>query len=327
MIVAVLLRKLMEALLTLICATVILFMLIRLAPGDPAVLLLGQPSEVAAMHTEVYEQKAAELREQWGLDQPMAIQYVSWLGRLVQLDLGTSLHTGRAVSAELAERLPATLQLTAAALAVQLLLGFWLGIVSALKAGTFSDQLIRLACVTLASTPAFVTGLCALLLFAVTLGAYEISSEASWSRLWLPALTMGLASMPQFARMVRANMLAELGQTYVLAALSRGLARRRVIGQASRNALLPLVTVTALSAATFASGAVVIESLFAWPGIGKYALDSILRKDYPVIQGYAFVMVTLVILIHLCVDVLYAYIDPRLQRKRRQVTRGVNEHA
>ncbi|GIQ67830.1 ABC transporter permease [Xylanibacillus composti] len=324
---AVLLRKLSDAALTLFCATLVLFILIRLAPGDPAVLLLGQPAEVAGSQSQAYERKAEELRAQWGLDRPVFMQYAGWLGRLLQLDLGTSLYTGRQVSEELAERLPATLQLSLAALFIQVTLGIALGAVSALKAGAASDNLIRFACVALASTPAFVTGLFLLLLFAVSLGAYEISSEATWNRLWLPALTMGLASMPQFARMVRANMLAELGQTYVLAALSRGLSRRKVVAHACRNALLPLVTVVALSFAAFLGGAVVIESLFSWPGIGKYALDSILRKDYPVIQGYAFIMVAFVIVLHLCVDVLYAYLDPRLHHKRKRAAAGVEEHA
>lgn len=324
---AILLRKLLDAALTLFCATLILFILIRLAPGDPATVLLGQPGEVAGNQLQVYEEKAVELREQWGLDRPFLVQYASWSGRLLQFDLGTSLLTGRQVSDELAVRLPATLQLSLAALFIQVLLGVVLGTVSALKAGTVSDSFIRLVCVALASTPAFVIGLFLLLLFAVSLGMYEISSEATFARLWLPALTMGLASMPQFARMVRANMLAEFGQTYVLAALSRGLSRRQVVGHACRNALLPLVTVIALSFASFISGAVVIESLFSWPGVGKYALDSIMRKDYPVIQGYAFVMVAFIIVIHLCVDVIYAYLDPRLRHKRKRTKAGVEEHA
>src|SRR5690606_27650733 len=156
-----------EAVLTLGCATLILFMLIRLAPGDPAALLLGPPAEVALHQADAYEQKAAELREQWGLDQPMPVQYANWLGRLLQLDLGTSLHTGREVRADPPERRPATLQLTLAALAVQLLLGLLRGVVSALKAGTASDELTRLAGVPIPSSPAFVTDLLLLIVFAV----------------------------------------------------------------------------------------------------------------------------------------------------------------
>ncbi|MBO9609285.1 MAG: ABC transporter permease, partial [Paenibacillaceae bacterium] len=172
-----------------------------------------------------------------------------------------------------------------------------------------------LACVGLASTPVFVIGLGLLSVCAVTLGIYEISSEAALSRLWLPALTLGAMGAPQLIRVVRANLLSELGRTYVLAALSRGLDRRTVVRHALRNALLPVVTLAALSLTMSISGAVVIESIFSWPGIGKYALDSLLIQDYPVIQGYALVMIALVILIHLLAEIVYALVDPRIRRK------------
>ncbi|CAH1195323.1 Dipeptide transport system permease protein DppB [Paenibacillus plantiphilus] len=318
-----LLRKLLEAFVTLFCATLIIFALIRLAPGDPVQLLLGHPGEAALSDKQAFNDRAAGLRAQLGLDQSMIKQYTAWIHNLVQLDLGTSIHTGRAVSAEIVARLPATAMLSAAALLIQAVLGLFFGTVSALKAGKSYDNAIRLACVALASTPAFVIGLFLLSLFAVTLGAYEISSEAGLSRLWLPALTLGLIGAPQLIRMVRANMLSEFGRIYVLSALSRGLSRERVVKHALRNALLPVITMIALSLTSLISGAVVIESIFSWPGIGKYALDSILLKDYPVIQGYALVMVSLVILIHLCVDVVYALIDPRIHRKREA---GAEEH-
>lgn len=309
------LRKLLGACITLFFATVVLFVLIRSAPGDPVQLLLRYSTDVAMSDTEAYEQKITDMRAQLGLDQPVVVQYVSWLKRLLRLELGTSIHTGRAVEAEMAARLPATALLSLSALALQMMLGLFFGTVSALKAGKFQDNVIRLACVTLASTPAFVVGLVLLSFFAVTLGVYEISSEAGLSRLWLPAVTLGLMGAPPFIRVIRANLLSELGRTYVLSALSRGLDRKRVVRHAIRNALLPLVTMTALSLTALVSGAIVIESIFSWPGIGKYALDSILLKDYPVIQGYALVMITVVILIHLLVDVAYAIMDPRIQRK------------
>lgn len=309
------LRKLPGAFLTLFGATLLLFVLIRLAPGDPVKMLLGYSTDVAMSSTEAYDQKAAELRTQLGLDQNMVVQYVSWVKRLAQADLGTSIHTGRSVGSEIAERLPATAILSVTALAIQVLLGLFFGTVSALKAGKTQDNVIRLACVALASTPAFVIGLVLISFFAVTLGVYEISSEATLARLWLPAVTLGLLGAPQLVRVIRANMLSELGRTYVLSALSRGIARKQVVRHAMRNALLPAVTLVALSLTTLISGAVVIESVFSWPGIGKYALDSILLKDYPVIQGYALVMIALVIVIHLLVDVVYAFIDPRIQRK------------
>lgn len=310
-----LLRKLLGAFITLFCATLLIFILIRLAPGDPVKLLLGHPADVAMSDTQAYDQKVAEMRGQLGLDQHVAAQYAAWLQRLLRLDLGTSIFTGQPVGAEIAQRLPATAILAVFALALQVALGLIFGTISALKAGRMHDHIIRLACVALASTPAFVAGLLLLSLAAVTLGMYEISSEADVKRVWLPAVTLGLIGAPSLIRVVRANMLSELGRTYVLSALSRGLDRRRVVGHALRNALLPLVTVVALSLTALISGAVVIESIFSWPGVGKYALDSIMLKDYPVIQGYALVMVSLIIFIHLTVDVVYTLIDPRLHRK------------
>lgn len=311
----IILRKGLQAFLTLLCATLIIFALTHLAPGDPIRLLLSQSSDVALSDTKAYEEKAAELRAQWGLDQSLIAQYVAWIQRLLCFDLGTSIHTGKPVSSEIAERLPATIALSLAALFIQGVLGLLFGTVSALQAGKSYDSAIRLICVALASIPGFVIGLGLLFLFAVTFNAYEISSEASLNRLWLPALTLGMIGAPSLIRMMRANMLAEFGQTYVLSALSRGLRKGLIIKHVIRNALLPSLTMMALSLTTLISGAVVIESIFSWPGIGKYALDSILLKDYPVILGYAFVMVSLVVLIHLFVDVGYAFIDPRIRSK------------
>ncbi|UKS29394.1 ABC transporter permease [Paenibacillus sp. HWE-109] len=305
-------EKGLQGIITLFCATLLIFILTHLAPGDPVSLLLNQPAQVASSDTEAYEQKAAELRAEWGLDQNILVQYATWMGHLARLDLGTSMHTGRDVGMEIAGRLPATMLLSLSALVIQVGLGLLFGIVSALHAGKSLDTLIRFICVAFASLPAFVIGLMLLSLFAVTWHLYEISSDANLSRLSLPAITLGLIGAPQLIRLVRANMLSEFGQSYILSALSRGLSRKLVVGHALRNAYLPIVTMVALSLTTLISGAVVIESIFSWPGIGKYALDSILVKDYPVIQGYAFVMVTIVVLIHVLVDVVYILIDPRI---------------
>ncbi|MBD2847678.1 ABC transporter permease [Paenibacillus sp. IB182496] len=313
------LLRLLEALATLLCATLLLFLLIRIAPGDPVQILLGRPGEAGVTDTAMQERQAAELRERLGLEDPVAVQYGRWMERLLRLDLGESIHTGRSVGAELAERLPATAALALAALAIQLALGLGLGIASALRAGGMSDQLIRIVCVVLASTPAFVLGLGLLLVFAVRLGMYEISSAATLARLWLPAATLGLIGAPQLIRVVRANLLSEFGQVYIVAARARGLGRGRLALHALRNSLASIVTVAALSLAALISGAVVIESLFAWPGVGKYALDSIMLKDYPVIQGYALVMIALMIGLHLAVELVYALLDPRIRRQGRRI--------
>lgn len=310
-------RKMLQTVITLFFATLVIFLLVRLAPGDPVKILLSRTGEIAMSDSQAYDHKLAELREKHGLDQNIAEQYMIWVKNLLQFDLGSSIHTGRQVQAEMVERLPATCLLGVAALLIQSVLGLFFGTLSALRAGKVSDHIVRLTCVVLASTPAFVLGLVLLSLVAVRLGAYEISSEASWSRLWLPALTLGLIGAPQLIRVVRASLLAELGQAYVLSGLARGLSKKLVIRHALRNILLPVTTMVALSFTGLISGAVVIESIFSWPGIGKYALDSILLKDYPVIQGYALIMVALVIGINLLIDALYVLIDPRVRRKPR----------
>jgi len=308
-----LLRRGIEALVTLLCATLVIFLLTRLSPGDPVRLYMSASADVAMSDTTAFEAKAAELRAEWGLDRGFAAQYADWIERMLRLDLGASLHTGRPVADEIAERLPATLALSAAALLLQLLLGVSAGTYSALRAGKPSDGIIRLACVVLASAPGYVIGLLLLSLFAVTLDAYEISSTASLDRLWLPAAVLGLVGAPPFIRVVRASVLTEFGQLYVLSSMARGLPRIKVMLHALRNALLPVVTMTGLSLTSLIGGSVVIESIFAWPGIGQYALDSILRKDYPVIQGYACVTVALVVVVHYMIDILYLYADPRLR--------------
>jgi len=304
----------METAVTLFLATLIVFVLVRLAPGDPIRLILHSASEVAVSDSRYLEEKAAEMRSEWGLDRPIALQYASWLGQLLRFDLGRSIHTGRPVATEIAGRVPATVFLAACAMIIQIVLGVLFGIVSALKSKSYFDHAVRAACIALASTPAFVIGLCLLSLFAVKFRAYEISSAATLGRVWLPAVTLGILGAPQLIRVIRAGMLSEFGQSYVLSSLSRGLPKRIIVKQASRNAMLPVITVVALSFTGLISGAVVVESIFSWPGIGKYALDSILIKDYPVIQGYVLLMVLLVVWTHLLMEVVYALVDPRIRR-------------
>jgi peptide/nickel transport system permease protein len=308
-------KKLAGAAVTLFLATLLLFIIVRLAPGDPVELVLWEhPGEYAIQNTEAYRERIAEMRSQYGLDKSVAVQYVQWLKRLLRFDLGNSIHTGRPIAAEIAERLPATLLLSSTAIIIQLVFGTLLGIQSALKAGKTGDNTIRFFCVLFASIPAFVIGLALLYAFGVSLHVFEIGSDASIRRLWLPAIVLALSGLPQLIRMIRANLLSELGQTYVSAALSRGLSKSRVMGHALRNALLPTVTVIALSFTAMISGAVVVETIFSWPGIGSYALNSIVFHDYPVIQGYALIMVSAVITVNLAVDLLYAVIDPRVAR-------------
>lgn len=312
-------KCLVEVLITLFSATLIIFALTHLAPGDPIEMLFYRGAEVAAVDKNVFNEKKEALRKEYGLDKSLPVQYIQWLGRLLRLDLGKSIYTERPVSAELASRFPATILLALTALVILIVLGLFFGIISALFAASAVDNIIRFFCILFASVPGFVLGLGLLSLFSVNLKMYKIRGDLSLSNLLLPAFIIALTISPQLIRIVRANMLSEFGQIYILAAKARGLNTSRVVRHALRNALLPVITLLALSLSAMIGGSIVIENIFAWPGVGKYALDSIMMHDYPVIQAYALIMTFMVIMINITVDLLYIVFDPKVHEKRDPV--------
>lgn len=309
------LRRIGGALITLLLASMVIFALVRFAPGDPIDLALGQGPGDLGVSTEMLKERKEELREQHGLNHSIPVQYLNWLKKVGTFDLGESIQSRRPVTQELGARIPATLLLSAAALLIESILGLLLGIYSAIRAGRAQDGVIRFGCVVLASLPAFVLSLILLFLFAVQLHRYEISSSAGLHRLWLPAITLGLVEAPRVVRLVRANILSELGQLYVSSALSRGLSKGMVVRGAFRNALLPIITAIALSFAHLVGGSIVIESIFNWPGLGNYAMNSILVHNYPAVQGYTVLTVATVIFINLLVEVAYIMADPRVRKR------------
>jgi peptide/nickel transport system permease protein len=292
--------------------------MVRLAPGDPIMLLMGQPGDLGISDARLMQRRIEDMRAEHGLDQGIMVQFSRWLKNLAALDLGNSIQTGRPIRSEIGERIPATLSLSFAALLVEVLLGLTGGIYTAIKAGKPQDSVIRFVCVFFASIPGFVIALFLLSIFAVAFHVYEISSSGGIHRLWLPAVTLGIVGAPQIIRMIRANMLSELGQVYIASSISRGLSKRLIVKNAFHNALLPAITTIALSFTHLIGGSVVIESIFSWPGIGNYAMNSILIHDYPAIQGYAVVTVSAVICINLIVDLIYILIDPRLRRNEEK---------
>jgi peptide/nickel transport system permease protein len=308
-------KRLTELAVTMFSATLVIFFLTRLAPGDPVEMLFFRGAEFAAVDKNVFDEKKAELRKEYGLDENIGVQYIRWITRLAKLDFGKSIYTERQVSYELAQRFPATLLLALVSLVILLLFGLLFGILSALHRGGVFDNIVRFFCVMFASIPGFVLGLGLLAFFSVTLKLYTVSGGLSVSNVLLPAFVIALTLAPQLIRIVRANMLAETGQIYVLSARSRGLDKKRVIKHALRNALLPIVTLLGLSLSAMVGGSIVIESIFAYPGIGKYALDSILLHDYPIIQAYAVLMTFSIIVINMTVDILYFIIDPKIRKK------------
>lgn len=307
------LKKILEIVITVLLSTIVIFLLVHLAPGDPVEMLYGRAIEVASDKQE-YEEDMEEIRNSLGLNDSLTVQYFRWLKRLAQLNMGESIRTGRPVTVEIMEKLPATVLLAVTALLIQIALGLAFGVLSAIKAGKAQDNVIRFVCVFFTSVPSFVIGLVLLSVFAVSLNAYIIGGGVSLKQIWLPALALALGLAPQSIRVVRASMLTEFGQTYVLAARARGLSRHFIVKNALRNSAIPIITIISFSLAALLGGSVVIETVFAWPGIGKYAMDSIFAHDYPVIQGYAFVMVFMVICVNLLVDILYMVIDPRLRK-------------
>jgi len=308
------LRRILITLPVLWAALTLTFVLVRAAPGDPVEIMFGpQADGGAALEAVTKEQKDARRRE-LGIDRPLPEQYVSWLRRIVRGDLGTSFKSRRPVATELQQRLPATAALAGAAFAAELVLVVGLGVWAAAQAGRLADHGIRILALVLIAVPSFWLGLVLLWLFAVQLQWVTVAGPATPQRLILPALTLGLVAAPTIMRVLRASLLAELGKLHVVFARSKGLPERLVLWRhALRLAMLPMVTMLGLSLTGLLTGAVIAETVFSWPGVGKYVTDSIAARDYPVVQGYVLFTTLVMVLGNLAVDLLYGVVDPRVR--------------
>jgi peptide/nickel transport system permease protein len=285
------------------------FSLANLAPGDPAqMILLRQTGELPS------EDAVQRLREQLGLDDPFPVRYVRWLADAARGDLGTSFRTGEPVLGALLERFPATLQLAVAGLLIGLLIGIPLGVISATRRDSALDHASRVGVLLGASLPNFWLGYLLILLFGVGLGWLPVAGWGTWQHLVLPALTLGVGGAASLTRLTRSMVLEELGADYVRTARAKGLPERVVVVRhALRNALNPIVTLTGMRFGGLLAGAVVVETVFAWPGIGKFLVDSIYDRDYPTIQGFVLFTGTVFVLLNLLVDLGYAWLDPRVR--------------
>ena len=310
-------KKLVTTFITIILSTFILFALVRLSPGDPVRMLLGN-QETADMNSMAIQEKYQEKREELFLHEPIPKQYLRWTKNILSLNLGTSIYSGQSVSQELLEKLPATIGLTVIAILVQLLLGLSLGTLSGVHANTFLDTIIRVFCSFFSSLPGFSVSLVLIYIFSVKLKMYEISTMASLNRIWLPAFTLGLMTAPGFIRFIRSSILEEMGKLYVYNDLAMGAKKSVLVAGIFKNIKLNIITVTTTTFSNLIGGSVVIESIFSWPGIGKYAMDSILMLDYPVIQGYGLFMVLLVIIVNTIVDLTYILCDPEIKQNNRR---------
>jgi peptide/nickel transport system permease protein len=301
-------RRVLLILPVMLGVSVIVFGIMHLTPGDPAMIMLGDNAPRAD-----YE----ALRERLGLNEPIYVQYAIWLGRVVQLDLGRSIRSGRPVVDELRARLPATIELAVLATLLSVFVGIPLGVVSATRPNTVVDHTATVAAFGGLAMPVFWQGLMMILLFSVLLGWLPSSGRlGGWAYYVLPTITLGTSAIAAITRMTRATMLETLTQDYIRTGRSKGVHDRSLVYRhALRNAMIPVVTVIGLQFGGLLSGAVITETIFAWPGIGRLAVDAIRARDFPVVQGVVLVFAIMYALVNLFVDVLYAYLDPRLRTR------------
>jgi len=298
-------RRLILTLPVLIGVSTLVFSLIHLIPGDPVQTMLGESAS---------PRDVTEMRTRLGLDRPLLVQYASFMKGAASGDLGRSLRTNQPVVGEIVQRLPATLELAVASMVVAILIAIPLGILAAVNANTRIDHVATTAALLGISVPNFWLGPLLAIVFSIELGWLPVSGRGTWAHLILPALTLGAPLAAVLARMTRASVLEELRELYVLAARSRGVSQTRaVIRHAFRNSLIPVVTIVGLQAGVVLTGAVVTETIFAWPGVGRYLIQSITARDYPAVQGCILFIAIIYVSVNLITDLAYGFLDPRIR--------------
>jgi peptide/nickel transport system permease protein len=298
-------KRLLSTVPVLIGISLLLFFLLRMLPGDPAQVLAGQMATPEDIEL---------IRHQLGLDRSVYVQYALFLGRLARLDLGRSARTQNPVIQEVWARLPNTMLLAVVAITLACLFGIPAGIISAVRPYTWMDYLVTSTALFGISMPVFWLGLMLVVIFSVMLHWLPAGGTGSWRHVILPSVTLASFVVAFIARMTRSTMMEALSQDYTTTARSKGLQERVVIiKHALKNALIPIITVVGLQFGMLLGGAVLTETVFAWPGLGRLIVDSILARDYPVIQGAILIFGLLYILVNLIVDLTYAYVDPRIR--------------
>lgn len=314
--IAYVIRRLGQTAVTTFIVVTMIFFLVHTLPGDPAMTILG------GMTAQPTEEQLQEVRQRLGLDLPIYVQYFKYLQGLAGFDLGTSLITNRPVIGDIILRVPRTLQIAVPALILATLVGIPLGVIAARKRGKLTDLLISMTSVATFSLPSFVSGLILVIIFSIHLKWFPSSGWVSptenlpgfLSRIVLPTIALAVAPAGLVMRMMRSSMLEQLGQDYVVTARSKGLIENKVIFRhVLRNSMLPVVTTLGLQAGFLFTGSVIIENVFNWPGIGNMLLDSVLNRDYPVIQGVVLLVALCFVLINLITDLTYGLIDPRIR--------------
>ena len=304
-VVSYLIRRILLTIPVLIGVATLVFSLIHLVPGDPAQSMLGDGASA---------KEVEDLRVRLGLDRPLLEQYLRFMRGAIAGDLGTSFRTSQPVVAAIWERVPATIELALAAMSVALLVALPLGIIAAVRRGTPTDHAAMTVALAGISIPNFWLGPMLAIVFAVALGWLPVSGRGGWDSLVLPAISLGAALAAILARMTRASLLEELRELYVRAARARGVSNARaIIGHALRNSLIPLVTIIGLQFGAVLTGAVITETIFAWPGVGRLLIQSIGFRDYPLVQGCILLIAVTYVTVNLLTDLVYGVLDPRIR--------------
>ncbi len=298
------LRRLLALIPILIGVSIIIFLVMRLVPGDPARQTLGP--EATGEQVEV-------LRKAWRLDEPLPIQYIAWLQRAVEGDLGRSTVSRVPVTEEIFTRLPATLNLTLASMAIAIVFGLLFGIISAIRHNTLIDRGTMLLALIGICTPSFWLGLILLLIFSVQFGWFPSTGAGGISHLVLPSVTLGVGAAAVIARVTRSSMIDVFSEDFIRTARAKGIAERMVVVRhALKNALIPIITILGLEFGGLLAGAVITETVFSYPGIGQLLIKSINNRDFPIVQGALLLFAVQFVLVNLIVDLLYARVDPRI---------------
>ncbi len=300
------LRRILISIPILFLVVTVVFFAFQLIPGDPARMYAGDDASLAEVE---------QIRADLGLDQPVLVQYTSYLSRLIRGDLGTSIFTRRPVIEEIRGRFWNTMKLSLAAITVATVLGMSMGIASALNRNRFWDHFFSIIALLGISIPVFWLGLLLMWLFSVQLGILPTAGDSTWRHFIMPTITLSVFSLAFILRMTRSALLETVQEDYVRTARAKGVPEKWVLARHSlRNALLPIVTVIGLRFGYMLGGAVITESIFAWPGMGRLMITAVGQRDIPVVQGVLLVFATSFVFVNLLVDIIYGFVDPRIRR-------------
>lgn len=298
-------KRLLMGIAIVLFVSVLVFAIMQAMPGDPIDLMVD---------TRVSPERVAELKARWGLDEPPVVQYFYWLGNILQGDFGTSVSMKQSVGDLIMERLPYTLMLTGAALLIEYLISIPLGLLAATRKDKPADKALTVGTIVLWSMPQFWLGVLLMFIFSITLGVLPVSGYSGFSSLILPAFTLALPTLAQIFRLTRSEVLDVMRERYVMTANAKGLSSRKVlIKHILRNALIPVTVMFFLSLPWLIGGAVVVENVFAWPGMGQLLWKAISKQDFMVVQGIIFVITVLTVICNLIGDIISGILDPRIR--------------